>query len=341
MKSYKSAIWLLLTTSFLCIPGGERLTAHAENSKTDILRVAMLVPRSNVWVIEAKKWSDKLTEATKGRLSVRIYWGGAAGDERAVIQKMREGQIDASAISSTSLSPYVRQVMIMEAPGLFENYKQLDEVLKTLGEDFETEAYKNGFKILGWGDIGTVRILSKQPIKKITRDMRRMRPWLWTQSAMMKEFYRRIGVTGIPLEIPEVYPGLLSGMIDTVFGSAIAALAARWFTKTPYVTKESSGFITGAFVVARKRWDSLEPDVSSALHNLARKYQNDIVKDLRKMDVEAYGRILKRGVTAVHVEDIPEVQKVAKQLTDHFVGRLYSRELLDKVEKICALHRKP
>jgi len=299
----------------------------------------MLVPRSNQWVIEAKKWSDKLEKATDGRLSARVYWGGAAGDERAVIQKMRKGQIDASAISSTSLSPYMRQVMVMEAPGLFENYRQLDAVLKALSDDFEKEAYKNGFKVLGWGDVGTVRILSKTPIRKITRDLRKMRPWLWTQSAMMKEFYRRIGVTGVPLEIPEVYPGLLTGMIDTVFGSAIAALAARWFTKTPYVTEESSGFITGAFVVARKRWESLPPDVSSALQELSRKYQNDIVKDLRKMDKKAFNRIIKRGVKPVPVEDIPEVQKIAKDLTEHFVGRLYSRELLDKVQRICAANR--
>jgi TRAP-type C4-dicarboxylate transport system substrate-binding protein len=339
MKNIKSIVWLLLIALLLFVPGGNRGTAYAEKAQGDILRVAMLVPRSNQWVIEAKKWGKRLKKATGGRLSVRIYWGGAAGDERAVLQKMRKGQIDASAITSTSLSPFVRQAMVLEAPGLFENYRQLDAVLEALGDDFEKEAYKNGFKVLGWGDVGTVRILSKKPIKKITRDMRKMRPWLWTQSAMMKEFYRRIGVTGVPLEIPEVYPGLLTGMVDAVFGSAISALAMRWFTKAPYVTKESSGFITGAFVVARKRWESFPPDVSGALDDLAEKYQKNLVKDLREMDQKAFDRILKRGVTEVHVEDIPEVQKIAKDLTEHFVGRLYSRELLDKVQHICAAHR--
>lgn len=299
----------------------------------------MLVPRSNTWVIEAKKWTQRLKEATHNRLSVSIYWGGAAGDERAVIQKMRKGQIDASAISSTSLSPYVRQVMVMEAPGLFENYTQLDKVIEELRDDFDKEAYENGFKVLGWGDVGTVRIFSKRPMRKLIQDMKKTRPWLWTQSLMMKEFYRRLGVAGIPLEIPEVYSGLLTGMVDTVFGSAIVSLAARWFTKTPYVTAQSSGFITGAFVVSKRRWDSLDQDVSSALMDLANKYQRKLVLDLRKMDKKAYEKLLKRGVTAVPVDDVSKLRKIADQLSEHFVGRLYSRDVLDRVKKICEANK--
>ncbi len=338
MIDIKSIIWLFFIAIGLpFLPASHQPTAKA--AKTNVLRVAMLVPRSNTWVIEAKKWTQRLKKATNNRLSVRIYWGGAAGDERTVIQKMRKGQIDASAISSTSLSPYVRQVMVMEAPGLFENYAQLDAVLEELRDDFDKEAYKNGFKVLGWGDVGTVRIFSKRPMRKLLQGMRKTRPWLWTQSTMMKEFYRRIGVVGIPLEIPEVYSGLLTGMVDTVFGSAIVSLAARWFTKTPYVTARSSGFISGAFVVARKRWDSLDKDVGSALMDLAQKYQRDLVLDLRKMDKKAYNRLLKRGVTAVPVDDTPKIQKLADQLAEHFVGRLYSRDLLERVKKICAENR--
>lgn len=338
MKKLKIVIWVLAIAVITpCLPATHQSTAKATN--TEVLRVAMLVPRSNVWVIEAKKWITRLKKATNNRLSARIYWGGAAGDEHAVIQKMRKGQIDASAISSTALSPYARQVMVMEAPGLFENYAQLDAVLRELRDDFDKEAYKNGFKVLGWGDIGTVRIFSKKPMPKLIQGLRTTRPWLWTQSAMMKEFYRRIGVTGIPLEIPEVYSGLMTGMIDTVFGSAIVSLAARWFTKTPYVTKESSGYISGAFVVARKRWDSFDKVISSSLMELANKYQRDLVLDLRKMDQKAFNRLAKRGVTAIPVEDIPQLQKIANDLSEHFVGRLYSRDVLERVKAICQANK--
>ncbi len=335
-KRMRSTICLVsLSALLLFVSGSSPLAAGTD--KSTILRVAMLVPRSGQAVRLSKQWDKRVADATDGRLKIRIYWGGSAGDERAVLQKMRKGQLDAAAVTTTSLSTYVRQVMVVEAPGLFQNYRQLDAVLEALSPQFDKEAYENGFKVMGWGDIGKLRIFSKKPVRRLS-DLRRMRPWLWPQSLMMKEFYGLIGATGVPLEIPEVYGGLLTGMVDAVFGSAVAAMATLWFTRTRYVSAQGGGFITGSFVIARKKFDSFPPGVGQALLGLSDKYQREVVKILRRGDDAAYKRILKRGVTAVPV-DMEEVRKVSKKLTERFVGRLYSRNMLNKVREICARYR--
>jgi TRAP-type C4-dicarboxylate transport system substrate-binding protein len=167
-----------------------------------------------------------------------------------------------------------------------------------------------------------------------------MRPWLWPEALMMKEFYRIIGATGVPMEIPEVYAGLQTGMIDTVLASAITSLATLWFTKTPYVSQQGGGYITGAFVIARKKYEAMPKDISGALAELAEKYQHQVVYNLRKADLDAFKRLLKRGIKSVKEDDFSEWQKVMDKITQSFVGRLYTRQMLNRVKAICKKYAK-
>lgn len=326
-----------LAALLIGVPGGTH--SFADTGDKIYLRVSMLVPRTSMGVVESKRWEKRVKKATNDRLRIKMYWGGTSGDERAVIRKMRMGQVDASALTTISLGDHIKQVQIMNAPGLFANYRQLDEAFKELSPAFDKEAYDQGFKVMGWGDAGKYRLFSQQPIKKPS-DVRRMRPWLWPEALMMKEFFRVIGATGVPMEIPEVYAGLQTGMIDTVLASALTSLATLWFTKTPYVSNQGGGYITGAFVIARKKFEEMPKDISDALSDLAAKYQHQVVYNLRKADLDAFKRLLKRGITSVKVDNFSEWQALMDKITDGFVGRLYSRQMLKRVKAICKKYHK-
>ncbi len=334
MKRY--VLVLGLAALLIGVPGGNQ--SFADKDDVHLLRVAMLVPKTSMGVVESKRWEKRVKKATNDRLRIKMYWGGTSGDERAVIRKMRMGQIDASALTTISLGDHIKQVQIMNAPGLFANYKQLDEAFTQLGPAFDTEAWEKGFKVMGWGDAGKYRLFSQQPVKE-PGDLRKMRPWLWPEALMMKEFFRVIGATGVPMEIPEVYGGLQTGMIDTVLASALTSLATLWFTKTPYVSNQGGGYITGAFVISRKKFEKMPEDISGALTDLASKYQHQVVYNLRKADLDAFKRLLKRGIKSVPVKDFSEWQVLMDKITNGFVGRLYSRDILNRVKAICKKHK--
>jgi TRAP-type transport system periplasmic protein len=147
-----------------------------------------------------------------------------------------------------------------------------------------------------------------------------------------------VGVTGVPLGLPEVYGGLQTNMVDTVFASALASLALQWFTKTPHVSRDSVGFINAGLIISRAKFDSLPQDVQQTLENMARQYQGQVKSTLRTGDDETYTRLLQRGIKPVDVEDRPAWERVGKQLRERFVGRLYSRETLTKAEQIVGRH---
>jgi TRAP-type C4-dicarboxylate transport system substrate-binding protein len=321
-------VLLLLAALVGVVPG-----TFAEAAEQQVLKVALAIPRSQEIVIEVKKYNDKLAALTNNSVQVRVYWGGAAGDDTDVLRKMKTGQMDAAPLSLELVSSFVRQALVLASPALFTNYKQLDAVRNALTPQMDKEAYDNGFKIMAWGDVGRLRLLSKEPVATLA-DFKKTRPWLYPQSEALKDFYKLVGATGVPLGLMEVYGALQTNMIDVVWASAVLGAALQWHTGTHYITEQGLGFISGAFAIRRGAWDALPENVKNSMNELAdeRRVKNQI--EIRKADERAYIKLIERGHKPVKLTNVAEWEKSGAAVREHMVGRVYTRELVTKAESI-------
>lgn len=323
----------LLAVLLGVVPG----TAHtADDALT--LRVAMMVPRTPEVSVQAKKYNQKLAEMTNNEVQVRIYWGGAAGDDRDVLRKMRNGQMDGAPLSLELVSNFVRQGLILGAPALFTNYKQLDAVRAAVTPEMNKEAYENGFKVMAWGDIGRLRLFSKKPISNLS-DFKTSRPWLYPESEILKEFYKVIGATGVPLGLAEVYAGLQTNMIDVIWASALLAAALQWHSGTTHISEKGLGFISGAFVFRRGAWENLPEGHRAAIQKLADEQQQKTQLDLRKADERAFRKLVERGFIPLRPAKEQEWWDAGNLLRKRMIGRIYTKELVDKAEAIAAKYK--
>jgi TRAP-type C4-dicarboxylate transport system substrate-binding protein len=325
--------WLAFWLALLCcaLPGAGGQVAQAGEKKL-VLKFATLVPPSGNSKRQARKAVRRLEERTEGRVTARVYWSGSAGDEKTVLRKMRVGQVDASYMGLEIIRLFVPQAMVLGAPNTFTTYKQIDAVREELTPGFNRTAYEKGFKILGWGDVGTLRIFSVKPIRRL-QDFRAQRPWIYEESPLLKEFYRIVGCKGVPVGLIDVYQALQTGLIEVVWGSALAATLLRWHSHTKYVSRPI-GLLQGAVVLRRGFWDALDERDRQAMLMMARESQDELRDFVRDMDEDIYARLLKRGLVPVPFEDTPAWLQAGKKLRDKMVGRLYSRELLDRMEEI-------
>jgi TRAP-type transport system periplasmic protein len=325
----KSTVAVLLGALMLTVVPGTAFTA----AEQIVLRVAVPIPRTQEVAIEAKKYNDKLAALTNNQVSVKIYWGGAAGDDVDVLRKMRNGQMDGAPLSLELMSQFVRQSLVLASPALFNNYKQVDAVRAALTPAMEKEAYDNGFKVMAWADVGRLRLLSKKPIETLA-DFKKMRPWLYPQSEMLKEFYRGVGATGVPLGIAEVYGGLQTNMIDVVWGSALIAAALQWHSGTQYISEQGLGFISGGFVFRRGAWDGLPKNVQDNMLQLTAERAHENQLELRKQDERSFQKLVQRGHVAVKAKNTKEWWDAGKALRARMVGRVYTKDLVAKAEEI-------
>lgn len=308
---------------------GTTTTSKAEESYT--LRIATLAPAGSSWMKIVNAWNKTLQDKTKGRLKLRTYPGGAQGDERDFIRKMRVGQLDGAVVTMTGMSMVVRAMIVLVLPGFLDTYEELDRVRAKMAPEFEAMFDKEGFKLVGWGDAGKNRLFAAKPFRSPS-DLKSLRPWVWKDELVFVELYDVIGANAVRLGVPEVYPALQTRMIDMVSSSALTAVALQWFTRVKYMTGWNSAIIAGGTIMRKDKFDELPPDLQEIFQSTADRAHDLINKTIRKDDEEAYKLVVKRGIQVVDAGDAKaEWDAAYKKVRDNFTGRLFSKSLLDAV----------
>lgn len=326
---------LAVVTLALCAVALPGSAPPARAQQRILLRIATLAPAGTVIVKGFHQWDALLRKETNGQVGLRIYPGGSAGDEKVIVRKMRVGQLDGAAVTVTGLGLIARPTLVLAAPGVILDYKEIDLVRKEMAGQFDKMFDDAGYELLGWGDAGQTRLFSQKDITKPS-DLKSARPWVWTDNPVMVQFMRTVGANGVPLGVPEVYPGLQTGMIDTVVASALTAIGLQWFTRLKYMSSETSGVLIGALIMRKDRMKELPPHVQDLIRQTAKTGETELQK-ARGMDQRAYRALLQHGMKLSNVKPHEKQWEAAfRATTKAMVGRLYSQKLLDHVLSIVA-----
>jgi len=324
-----------LTASAFLLPGAVS-SRRASADGPIIIRFASLAPSGSGFMKVSQAWNRSVKKETNNRVELRFYSGGSQGDERDFVRKMRAGQMDGAGISTTGLGMVARPVLVLTAPGLLTQYEQLSRARTELNDRFAKLFKDAGFVLLNWGEAGKNRLFSTNAFVRPS-DLKHMRPWVWKDDPVFAEFIDVIGANPVRMGLPEVYGGLQTRMVDTVPASALAAVALQWYTRLKYMAKSNFNIMIGGGIITQKKFDELsEHDQNVLLATSVRASKaNDALA--RRDDARAYASLVKRGMIEVDTSAYKaEWDAVAKKTRENLVGRVYSKSLLEAVEKVAA-----
>ncbi|MFZ2041424.1 MAG: TRAP transporter substrate-binding protein DctP, partial [Desulfobacterales bacterium] len=69
------------------------LGAVASASAATVFKIATLSPEGSFWMEKMREGGHEVARQTQGRVQFKYYPGGVMGDDKAVIRKMRIGQL--------------------------------------------------------------------------------------------------------------------------------------------------------------------------------------------------------------------------------------------------------
>jgi TRAP-type C4-dicarboxylate transport system substrate-binding protein len=320
------------------------LPAVATVSAADkiVIRLATLAPQGSTWDKVFKAWNNSLQKETGGEMGFQFFNGGVAGDEKDVIRKMKLGQLDAGGFTTIGLAQIARPLALLTTPGIIDGYDHLNKVRDVLAPDLEKMFLENGYQLLGWGDAGFGRVMSNRPIL-MPSDYKAVRPWVPRDEAAFPEFMKIVGANGVPAGIPEVFPALQTGMIDTVMVSALAAVALQWFRNVKFEAKEAQIPVVGATLIRKNFFETLgdgvpnekKEDLAKKLGDTGKKAHALLLKQIATEDDTAYTALVgKMGLKEFSMAGTPEQvaawTKVSKELRKRLTGKLWTEEFYKK-----------
>lgn len=315
---------------------GPPLVVRCPAATKEVIKFAALAPEGSAWIKEMRRLEKDLKAESGGRLILRIYAGGIAGDEIDVLKKIKIGQIHCAAFSGVGLGKILPMVRVLDLPFLFRNETEIDRVHESLREYFKPAFRKKGFEFLAWAEVGNVHIFSKVPIRKVT-DLSRLKVWTWTGDPLSKATFTRMGVNPIPLAVTDVTTALNTGMIDTVYAPPLGALALQWHRSEKTMMEMPLVHSTGAVLMSRKRFRRLPHDLATLVKEEFSRAMTRLTTGLRKQSREAVQMIRQSGLTVTPAptgEDLQAFYRIHDQVARDLTGRLYPRELLDRVYRL-------
>ena len=304
--------------------------------KQFLIKFATLAPEGSAWMKQMRRLDKLLREKSEGQLGFRLYAGGIAGDELDILRKIRIGQIHCAAFSGVGIGQILPMVRILDLPFLFRNYQEIDLVHRELRSFFSEHFLKKYFELLAWTEVGNVHLFSKKPIRKV-EDLSRLKIWTWSGDPISKETFSLLGTNPIPLSIIDVTTALNTGMIDTVYAPPLGALALQWHLYLKYMTSLPLAHATGAVLISRSFFEKIPSNLSKILRDEFEQAMADLTSYLREQTEESVRLIQESGLELIPMpteSDLRDFYRVHDQVAKRLAGKIYPKELLDRVYSI-------
>ena len=321
-RTFRISVILMLATLVLASPR----TAVAQGS---VVKLATLVPEGSVWDKALRDMGTDWSTATQGRVSLRVYPGGVAGDEPDVVRKMRIGQLQAAAITTAGLASIDPSFNIFNVPMFFNSYPELYATLAKLEPTLKQRLDEKGFVLLSWGHGGWVYFFTKQPVETVD-GMRKTKLFIWAGDDKMAVIWKAKGFNVVPLAATDIMTGLQTGMIDAYPTTPLLGLTLQWYRQTPNMVGMGMAPLVGGLVMTKAAWNKLPEADRAKVQAACDRMERKLEVEVPRQDTTAVAEMKKRGlkVNTITPANAAQFRTVAEDFANSMAGVRIPNDIL-------------
>lgn len=222
----------------------------------------------------AHVFADYVKEASEGRITVEIFPNSSLGGEQEMVEMVKTGSLDFTIPGVTALSNVDSNFGAYGLPFLVSTFDEAHALLDgDFGNALKEIAQENGYKILSWGDLGTVQITNNvRPIHSV-EDMKGINMRCTNEEVSLKTM-DALGCATTTLAFSELYLGLSQGVVDGQF-NPIDAIYQNSFTDVQdYLAIVNMYFYGINLLMSDSKFESLDAETQQILMDGAAKAQD-------------------------------------------------------------------
>jgi TRAP-type C4-dicarboxylate transport system substrate-binding protein len=318
-----------VTLAFLALP------ARADEVT---LRMGTMAPDGTSWARELNAFAREVDSRTGGQVHIKWYFGGITGDEPAMGERIRRGQLDGAASGGPLCESLAPSMRVMRVVGILTTQREAVYVASRLWSVFEAEFHKNGIVGLGTSTLGPHILFSRTPIRSI-EEFRKSRFWVWDRDDVLRYELEKFGANTLALPVADALRAFDEHKIDGFIAPASVALAFQWSAAARYVTDLRLDYITACVVLADRAFDPLPLTAREAIRSAGGKLAVRFADvGARQDEMLLNGLFRKQGVTTVPVDPrlSTEFFELARATREKIDPRLVPGPLLSRVLGILA-----
>ena len=282
--------------------------------------------------VAAEKWQEVVEAEADGRYVFRHFPSSGLGGEREVIEGLQLGTVEATIVSSGTLSNFVPEAGVFDIPFLFRDLAHARAVLDgPIGQEILAKFDDVGLVALAWGEQGFRHITNNRNAIAGPADVAGLKLRTMENPTHITAF-EALGAAPTPMAWPEVIGALQQGTIDGQENPLSVITSAKLSEVQKYLTLSGHVYSPAMLLVSKQLWDGM----SEEDQEIFRKATSEAVTAMRGFvdEVEASGvaQLKEAGM------DVGELSTEQKAMFQNALGSAYEqyygtygKDLIDQI----------
>jgi len=305
-----------------------------------VIKVGSVAPEGSPWDKALKRIALDWQKISGGRVTMKIYSGGIAGDEPDMIRKMRINQIQAAAMTGSGLGKIDPDLLVYQLPFLAQTDEELDYLFEQLRPELENLLENKGFTFLAVIKSGWLRFFSTE--KVITpEDFRKLKFFVMEGSPEIDQAWKAMGFHIVPLPPNDAFAALQSGMVEVFSASPLTAAAMQWFALAPHMTDFYWTPLTAGLIISNQAWRRIPAELRPKLKEATQRALYDLESEIMAVENQATDIMIQNGLVIHEVPPaaLQQWQDLVEKGFGILIGEVISRDLYEEAKRTVSEYR--
>jgi TRAP-type transport system periplasmic protein len=318
------------------------VAAGAAQAEPVTLRVGAIAPDGTAWARELRAFAREVEVGSHGKLRIKLYLGGVAGDDVEMGERLKRGQLDGGASAGMLCQTVMPSLRILRMRGLFQTRDEALHVMNALGTTLRGEARGNALELLAVAVLGVDVPFLRKPVSTLA-ELARLKLWQWDLDPVGVGSTRALGLQVVPLPVTEAGRAFEDGRVDGFVAIPSAILGFQWHERAHYIMDLPLGLLPGCLLFRQRSFDALPDSERQVVRAAAAKLGVRFTEVTQQQDQALLGGVFERAGVKPVVPDAQfrsEILAATRAIRDKLVDEgLVSRELVARVQVLLADHR--
>lgn len=316
------------------------LAALPKSAHAVRLKIATKAPANFESARIVTEMTEEIARNTNGDVQFKIYYGGVKGTGRDLLLKMQSGEIHGGEFTAGEVSTICKDLRVLNIPLALNSYEEVDFVLGKMAPRFQRCLETQGYKVLGWLEVGFGYLMSVDPIAGLT-DLKGKKIWIPQGDPVGQATFEFMGVPPIPLSISDVIVALQTGQINTVANSFVGAIALQWHTRIRYITDTPLLYLYGLLMVTRDAYEQIPQTWRETVQKTIDSYFLKLKMDIRKNNLDSRQTLAKQGIRFVPVGPGPlrELEELVAKVNANLSDKEFPADALAEMQSYIREYR--
>jgi len=239
---------------------------HAEE-----LRLSHNTGDTTSWHKGSEKFSELLSEATGGEMSVRVFPNAqlSGGDQMRQAEMVGRGALDFVVTSAINVTPIAPEMAVFSLPYLYSSYEAVDATTAGAPGDRMKEIMAgHGIVVLAWGENGFREVTNNVRPIKTPADLQGLK--MRVAGPMYIDVMNALGANPQQMQWAETFSALQQGVVDgqeNPIGAVI--VPQRVYEVQKYITPWHYSYDPIFLGVSQAKWDGWDAEMQGKVQAAA------------------------------------------------------------------------